>query len=330
MKLFNLITFTLAFSALPNIALSHYVVENPQTSLSELTFDLTHYYLPSHETNHPNTCKMKTGAGTQSLQSCRLVYVFNLLTSSGAVGAEIQRGYVDLQGDGSYDTELSNATTHYNSLRVAEAHGVNLNQHVSIPYANISTLVGSNGRFRVTTSSEGFSCLNNANCTLATGGTGYTTSTIDLGAQNLDVACEASASGPLSIENTLSGEHIYSYNSNATRLSKNIGEIKLSVNCVNWLSTAKSKTLNFSITPNTTIATGGNTQVTCGAYRDGNAGTAAGYSFSRPINVAGFDGISEQYDTESIYYGLYVTSPSTSAETVLDLNCALSGQYTLN
>lgn len=162
------------------------------------------------------------------------------------------------------------------------------------------------------------------------GGTGYTTNTINLSQQNLDVACEASASGPLSLENTLSGDHLYLYNSSASRLSQNIGAISLSVNCVNWLSTAKTKTLNFSITPNTTIASGGNTQVTCGAYRDANAGTAAGYSFSRPISVAGFDGISEQYDTDNIYYGLYVTSPSTSAETSLDLNCALSGQYTLN
>lgn len=326
MKLFNLLAFTLAFSVLPNVALGHFQVENPRTSLSELTFDLKHYYLSGHLTNHPNTCKMKTGTGTQSLQSCKLVYVFNLVTGSTL----IQRGEIDLRGDGSYDLELSNAQYHYDALRVAEAHGVVLNQNVSIPYAEISKLVGSDGRFIVITSSEGYSCLNGTNCTLASGGTGYTTNTINLSQQNLDVACEANASGPLSIENTLSGDHLYLHNSSASRLSQNIGAISLSVNCVNWLSTAKNKTLNFSITPNTTIASGGDTQVTCGAYSNASAGTAAGYTFSRPISVAGFDGISEQYNTNDIFYGLYVSSPSTSAETSLNLNCALSGQYTLN
>ncbi|WP_145587098.1 heme utilization protein [Yersinia kristensenii] len=339
MKPLKLFLFSSLFLVLPNTLLAHYEVKNPQTSLSELSFDLIHTYWDgtnnpptagdkiSHM-NHINRCKR--APNTVSLNTCVLRYRFSMLNSSGGIlSPDIQTYDVDLRGNGSYDDELMDAATHYDAVKVAIAHGVAVDQHISIPRTNITSLAGSSGKFRVSTYGVGSICSSSTSCSTPTPDS-YTTSTLDLVQQNLDVACEAKAEGATSIENILSGEHIYLYNSNASRRSENIGAINLSVNCVNWLPTAKSKTLKFTISPNVVVATGSNTEVTCGAYVNDTSTTQPGYTFSKNISVPGYESMIVEYDTDPIYYGLYVSTPSTTAETSLALNCDLSGGYTLN
>lgn len=339
MKSLKLFLFSLAFLVLPNTVLGHYEVKNPLTSLNELSFDLAHTYWDgtnnpptagdnSSHMNHQNRCKRATN--TVSLGSCLLRYNFNMVNSNGTIISPAIQSYdVDLRGNGSYDDELMNAATHYDAVKIAIAHGVVVDQHVSIPRSNITSLAGGSGKFRVSTFGVGNVCNSSTSCNTPSSDT-YTTSTIDLVQQNLDVACEASAVGATSIENILRGEHIYLHNSNESRLSENIGAVNLSVNCVNWLPTAKSKTLNFTISPNVVVATGGNTEVTCGAYINDTSTTQPGYTFSRNISIPGYDGMVDTYDTDPIYYGLYVSTPSTTAETSLTLNCGLTGGYSLN
>ncbi|WP_145574989.1 heme utilization protein [Yersinia alsatica] len=339
MKLLNCFLFSSAFLILPNTVLGHYEVKNPQTSLNELSFDLVHTYWDG--TNNPPTAgdqnshmshtnKCKRASNTVSLNSCLLRYTFSMLNSGGGlITPPIQTLDIDLRGNGSFDNELLDAATHYDAVKVAIAHGVAVDQHVSILRSNITSLAGSSGKFRITTQGLGSVCSSGSSCTTATP-ENYTSSTIDLVQQNLDVACDASATGSTNIENILSGDHIYLHNSNETRKSENIGAINLSINCVNWLPTTKSKTLNFNITPSVVTATGSNTEVTCGAYINDTPATVPGYTFSRAIIVPGYDDIVETYNTDPIYYGLYVSTPSTTAETSLSVDCALSGGYTLN
>ena len=337
MRFFKLFLFSSVFLFLPKTVLGHYEVKNPQTTLNDLSFDLVHSYWDG--TNNPpnsdkishmkHTNKCKRASGTISLNSCVLRYKFNMLNSSGLlIEPPIQSYDVDLRGDGSYDDELMDAATHYDAVKIAIAHGVTVDQHVSIPRANITSLAGSSGRFRVSTYGIGSVC-SSTYCSSGFPET-YTTNMINLSQQNLDVACEASTAGIKNIENMMSGDHIYLHNSNETRLSENIGVVHLSVSCVNWLPTEKSKILNFNISPNVVAATGSQTQVTCGAYINDISATPPGYTFSRNISVPGYDSMEDTYDTDPIYYGLYVSAPSTAAETSLSLNCALSGGYSLN
>ncbi|HFR4115449.1 TPA: heme utilization protein [Yersinia enterocolitica] len=338
MRLLKLFLFSSVLLLSPKLVLSHYEVKNPQTSLNELSFDLVHTYWngannpptagdKSSHMSHTNKCKR--ASNTISLDSCILRYSFSMLNSSGGlITPPIQSYDVDLRGDGSYDDELMNAATHYDAVKIAIAHGVAVDQHVSILRANITSLAGSSGKFRVNTYGIGNVC-SSSSCS-STSPEGYTNSTIDLVQQNLDVACETSAAGVTNIENIMNGEHIYLHNSNESRLSENIGAINLSINCVNWLPTAKSKTLNFTISPNVVVANGSQTEVRCGAYINDTSTTPPGYTFSRNINVPGYDSMIDTYDTDPIYYGLYVSTPSTTAETSLSLDCALSGGYSLN
>lgn len=337
MRLLKLFLFSSVFLFLPKTVLGHYEVKNPQTTLNDLSFDLVHSYWdgtnnpPNTDKNthmtHANKCKRTSS--TSSLATCILRYNFNMVDSKGGIiTPPIQTDDVDLRGDGSYDDELMAANTHYDAVKIAIAHGVTVDQHVSIPRANITSLAGSSGRFRVSTYGIGGIC-NGTSCSSLSQAT-YTTSTINLSQQNLDIACQASTAGIKNIENMMSGDHIYLHNSNETRLSENIGVVHLSVSCVNWLPTEKSKILNFNISPNVVAATGSQTQVTCGAYINDISATPPGYTFSRNISVPGYDSMADTYDTDPIYYGLYVSAPSTAAETSLSLNCALSGGYSLN
>ncbi|OBU05445.1 hypothetical protein AYY16_09285 [Morganella psychrotolerans] len=186
-------------------AYSHYEVENVKTTTRIFSFDLIHKYLVGHDTNHPNTCKRANASST--LAECVMKYK----VVSGGNNKEIQSGSVDLRGDGSYDDELMNAVTHYDSLKVAESHGIDLAKFVEIPREDVTSLTGGNNQYTVTTSSLGRVCdANSANCK-DTIGSGYLTNTLNFNTMTeLQVACEFT-SKDLDIKTTLSEDNLYLY-----------------------------------------------------------------------------------------------------------------------
>lgn len=295
-------------------AYSHYQVKNVKTTTRIFSFDLVHTYLPNHETNHPNMCKRVNASST--LESCTLNYKVE-------TGAKlIKTDFVDLRGDGSYDDELMNATTHYNVLRVAEAHGVDLTQVVEIPREDITSLTGGNNQYKVSTSSAGRVCdANAANCK-NNADSGYTTDTLNFNTMTqLQVACEFT-SKDLSIKNTLSEDNLYLYYGadNKKILPYVYSADSVSVDCVNWLSTAISKNITLGYESFSQNVSDGDTQLECKLFGDIN-GTGQPASSTTKMTIPGFSTKDESFKIPEAFLGFYVSSPSGTAQISTEFNC---------
>ncbi|AWC93661.1 TPA: heme utilization protein [Morganella morganii subsp. morganii] len=306
----------MALVVLSGNAYAHYQVENVKTTTRIFSFELVHKYLNGHE-SHQNTCR-KTYTNNK-LESCTL----NYKVTSGGNNKVIKTGFVDLRGDGSFDQELMNATTHYNALRVAEAHGVDLTQLVEIPREDITSLTGGNNRYTVDTSSAGRVCDANSPTTCRDyADSGYTNNTLDFTTmKDLQVACEFT-SKDISVKTSLSEDNLYLYNgaTNQKILSYNYDVDNVSVDCVNWLSTAISKdvTLKYEVLDKT--VTDGDTQLTCKLFGN-NTGTTSPSSSTNKMTIQGFSTKDENFKIPEAFLGFYVSSPSGSAQTSVSFDC---------
>ena len=305
----------MALILLSGNAYAHYVVENVKTNTRIFSFELVHKYLNGHE-SHQNTCR-KTYTNNK-LESCTL----NYKVTSGGNNKVIKTGFVDLRGDGSFDQELMSATTHYNALRVAEAHGVDLTQLVEIPRSDITSLTGGNNRYTVDTSSAGRVCDANSSTCKDYAESGYTNNTLDFTTmKDLQVACEFT-SKDISVKTSLSENNLYLYDGAANQkiLPYNYDVDNVSVDCVNWLSTAISKdvTLKYEVLEKT--AADGDTQLSCKLFGN-NAGTTSPSSSTNKITISGFSTKDETFKIPEAFLGFYVSSPSGSAQTSVSFDC---------
>ena len=296
-------------------AYSHYQVKNVKTTTRIFSFDLVHAYLSGHET-HANTCKRLNASST--LASCTL----NYKVVSGGNNKEIKSDFVDLRGDGSYDNELMDATTHYNALRVAEAHGVDLTQVVEIPRENVTSLTGGNNQYTVSTSSVSRVCdANSANCKDKTD-SGYTTDTLNFNTMTaLQVACEFT-SKDLSIKNTLSEDNLYLYYGADDKkiLPYVYSSDSVSIDCVNWLSTAISKNITLGYESFSQNVSDGDTQLECKLFGDIN-GSGDPASSTTKMTIPGFSTKDESFKIPEAFLGFYVSSPSGTAQISTEFNC---------
>lgn len=295
---------------------SHYQVKNVKTTTEIFSFDLVHVYLPSHETNHPNMCKRLNE--NSRLTSCTL----NYKVVSRGNNKEIKTGFVDLRGDGSYDDELMNATTHYNSLRIAESHGVNLTQLVDIPRKNITSLTGGNNQYTVSTSSAGSVCdASLANCQNKLD-SGYTTDTLNFNLMtDLQVACEFT-SKDLSIKTALSEDNLYYYYGDDSKkiIPYEYNADSILFNCVNWLSNNVSKSITLRYEALSKSVSDGDTLLECKLFGDidGNSQPA---SPTTTMTILGFSTKNQSFKIPEAFLGFYVFSPSGSAQTSTEFNC---------
>lgn len=297
-------------------AYSHYVVENVKTTTRIFSFDLIHKYLVGHDTNHPNTCKRANASST--LAECVMKYK----VVSGGNSKEIQSGFVDLRGDGSYDDELMNAVTHYDSLKVAESHGIDLAKFVEIPRDDVTSLTGGNNQYTVTTSSLGRVCdANSANCK-DTIGSGYLTNTLNFNTMtDLQVACEFT-SKDLDIKTTLSEDNLYLYygTDNKKILPYVYSSDSVSVDCVNWLSKDISKNITLGYESLSQNVSDGDTQLECKLFGNINgSGDPAGSTTK--MTIPGFSTKDESFKIPEAFLGFYVSTPSGSAQISTNFNC---------
>ncbi|WP_413492589.1 hypothetical protein [Morganella psychrotolerans] len=295
-------------------AYSHYEVENVKTTTRIFSFDLIHKYLAGHDTNHPNTCK---GANSSTLATCTV----NYKVVSGGNNKEIKSGFVDLRGDGSYDDELMSAVTHYDSLKVAERHGVDLTQIVEIPRDSVTSLTGGNNQYTVTTTSLGRVCDASAVCK-DTPSNGYQTNTLDFKKlTELQVACEFT-SKDLDIKTTLSEDNLYLYYGADDKkiLPYVYSSDSVSIDCVNWLSTAISKNITLGYESFSQNVSDGDTQLECKLFGDIN-GSGDPASSTTKMTIPGFSTKDESFKIPEAFLGFYVSSPSGTAQISTEFNC---------
>ncbi|MFG0436050.1 heme utilization protein [Morganella morganii] len=295
---------------------AHYQVENVKTTATIFSFELIHKYLEGHDTNHANTCR-KTYTNNK-LESCTL----NYKVTSGGNDKVIKTGFVDLRGDGSFDEELMSATTHYNALRVAEAHGVDLNQLVEIQRNDITSLTGGNNKYTVSTSSAGRVCDANSSACKDYEDSGYTKDTLDFTTKtDLQVAC-AFSNKDISVKTSLSEDNLYLYDGsdNQKILSYNYDVDNVLVECVNWLSTSTSNnvTLKYDVLEKT--VDDGDTRLTCKLFGN-STGTTLPVSSTNKITISGFSTKYETFKIPEAFLGFYVSSPSGSAQTSVLFDC---------
>ncbi|MFW5401737.1 heme utilization protein [Yersinia sp. 1252 StPb PI] len=323
MRLLNLLVFILLMTVFPGTVYAEFIIKNLQTSLSEMSMDVV--FQPGGSA-YVNYCRPQNVSHT-TLERCLLTYKVRAVTSGG-LGVDLYTGAFDLRGDGTYDQQLLAASTMDEALAIAQSHGVILSYHIVISRSALVSISGTSGNFAMITGAEGKPCN-------AAGTSCYTFSSALLGTYNfnlktanIDVVCEASSLSQRSA--TLSGPHIYVHDSNGTRLSQAINPIDVSMNCVNWSPTANTKAVDFVVTPSEGAATGSNTQVACGVYKNTLAGTASGYTHTQTISLSGFGDTISTFSTPALYFGVYVKQPSSSAETSLpQLNCEFSGEFSV-
>lgn len=295
-------------------AYSHYEVENVKTTTRIFSFDLIHRYLPNHDTNHPNTCK---GTNTSTLATCTV----NYKVVSGGNSKEIKSGFVDLRGNGSYDDELMSAVTHYDSLKVAERHGVDLKQIVEIPREDVTSLTGGNNQYTVTTTSLGRVCSASGVCK-DTPSNGYQTNTLNFNTMTeLQVACEFT-SKDLDIKTTLSEDNLYLYygTDNKKILPYVYSSDSVSVDCVNWLSKDISKNITLGYESLSQNVSDGDTQLECKLFGNINGnGDPAGSTTK--MTIPGFSTKDESFKIPEAFLGFYVSAPSGTAQISTEFNC---------
>ncbi|GEM_PF-6622332 len=307
----------MALIVLSGNAYAHYTVQNVKTTTKIFSFELVHQYLGGTHESHRNTCKKNYT--NNELKSCTL----NYKVTSGGNNKVIKTGFVDLRGDGSFDQELMSATSHYNALRVAEAHGVDLTQLVEIPRENITSLTGGNNQYTVSTSSEGSVCNANSPTTCRDDAdSGYSKDTLDFTRMTeLQVACEFT-SKDISVKTLLSEDNLYLYDGAANQkiLSYNYDSDNVSVDCVNWLSTPISKNVTLKYQSLEKTAEDGDTKLTCKLFGN-NAGTTSPLSSTSKMTIQGFSTKDENFKVPEAFLGFYVSSPSGSAQTSVSFDC---------